>query len=135
LRSFAAHSARHFITAIFFAFLFAAIAQAQSGTIIGQVVCSDTQKPARFAVVYLVNAPPAGKSPFDNPGQISERGNGDWVTHTLLDGSFVLRNLPAGSYDLKIEYPGYIDPAPFFSRPRLDESTLSALPPGWRVFI
>jgi len=75
--------------------------------------CSDTQKPARFAVVYLVNAPPAGKSPFDNPGQISKRGNGDWVTHALLDGSFVLRNLPAGSYDLKIEYPGYIDPAPF----------------------
>src|ERR1700733_8212097 len=82
----------------------AVIAQAQSGSVNGQVFCSDTQKPARSARVSM----------------------GQNATTTLPDGSFVFKSLPAGVYDLQISYPGYINPQPWLSTGQVSSATLKS---------
>jgi CarboxypepD_reg-like domain len=69
--------------------LLAMAACAQTGTITGQVFCADTQKPARFAAVLL---PRLGTRAY-----------------TQVDGTFVLKNVPAGNQELEIQYPGYVE--------------------------
>jgi hypothetical protein len=82
----------------------AVIAQAQSGSVNGQVFCSDTQKPARFARVSM----------------------GQNATTRLPDGSFVFKSLPAGVYDLQISYPGYINPQLWLSTGQVSSATLKS---------
>jgi hypothetical protein len=73
-----------------------------TGTVTGQVFCSDTQKPARFATVNL--SPAIGT---ENPGNNSGRRSSDV---TKADGTFVLKSVPPGVYDLQVTLPGYIQP-------------------------
>ena len=68
--------------------LLATAVHAETGTITGQVFCDDTQKPARFAGVVLM-------------------GSGARV-YTQVDGTFVLKDVPAGDHQLEIIYPGYV---------------------------
>jgi hypothetical protein len=70
--------------------LVATALHAQTGTITGQVFCADTQKPARFAGVQLVV------------------GSGTRA-YTQVDGTFVLKDVPAGNQQLEILYPGYVE--------------------------
>jgi hypothetical protein len=92
------------------------VSVAQTGTITGQVFCSDTQKPARFARVRVTDSFFLSKTP--NPdGSLFQRGRGGEhnEVHTLADGTFVLKDVPAGVYDLQITYPGYVDPGVWLS--------------------
>jgi hypothetical protein len=70
------------------ALLLAVAVHAQTGTITGRVFCADTQKPARFAAVLL----------FKSGAR----------AYTQVDGTFVLKNVPAGDHQLEILYPGYV---------------------------
>ena len=76
----------HFATTL--VLLLATAVHAQTGTITGQVFCADTQKPARFAAVLLFGS---GKRAY-----------------TQVDGTFVLKDVPAGNQQLEILYPGYV---------------------------
>jgi hypothetical protein len=75
-----------------------------TGTVTGQVLCSDTSKPARFAQVSL--APEASSTP--NTQQ--RRSSGSNNSTTGPDGAFAIKNVPAGVYDLVVTLPGYIQP-------------------------
>ena len=102
--NFPAKSLRHFFTWAL-TVLWLLTAHAQSGTITGQVFCSDTQKPARFA---SVGATPAFGTTDSNGGY---RGSGAInVTMTAPDGTFTVKNIPPGVYDLQITFPGYVQP-------------------------
>ncbi len=85
-----------------------AVARAQSGTgsLIGQVFCSDTQKPARFATVSLV---PDVTEP-DSSGSQSRRGFGSSMSTTAADGTFLMKDVQSGVYDVQVTLPGYIQP-------------------------
>ena len=80
------------------------LCEAQSGTVIGQVFCSDTQKPARFATVSLT--PDYGSTTITGSGF---RGGGS-TNMTGPDGTFTLKNVMPGVYDLQINFPGYVQP-------------------------
>ena len=105
--------------------LITVVAHAQSGSVNGQVFCSDTQKPARFARVFLADAyvlnKMAGGSRFEKQRDVDQN-----AAITLPDGSFVLKNLPAGVYDLQISYPGYINPQLWLSTGHVSPATLQS---------
>lgn len=93
--------------------LLPALTRAQTGTgnITGQVFCSDTQKPARFARVKVTGAFILNKTPNVDGSPFQKRSGGDQnEVHTLADGTFLLKDVPTGVYDLEITYPGYIQP-------------------------
>ncbi len=78
-----------------------------NGGLTGQVYCSDTQKPARFAMVSLV--PAVSNAAQDNSG--SRRGGfGTGTNATSADGTFTIKDVPAGVYDVQVSMPGYIQP-------------------------
>ena len=93
---------------VFAAAHYPAGAQTQSGTggLNGQVFCSDTQKPARFAMVSLV---PDVTVPADETNN-RRRGYGASSTNTAADGSFSMKDVPAGVYDVQVMMPGYVQP-------------------------
>ena len=85
-------------------------AQLQSGAggLMGQVFCSDTQKPARFAMVRLL--PDVTDAHVNTYGM--RRGLGSSTTApTATDGTFIMKDVPAGVYDVEVTMPGYIQPA------------------------
>ena len=82
--------------------------QSDSGTgiVTGQVFCSDNQKPARFATVNLSPA-------FNADSSNSYRGRrsfGTSASTTGADGTFIIKDVPVGMYDLQVSLPGYIQP-------------------------
>ena len=81
--------------------------QMQSGTggLTGQVFCSDTQKPARFAIVTLVPDVTETDSAYQN-----RRGFGSSRAATAADGTFTMKDVSAGTYDVQVVMPGYIQP-------------------------
>jgi hypothetical protein len=77
-----------------------------SGTVAGQVLCSDTSKPARFAQVSLSpDISSGGAGAFQG-----RRSFGANTSTTGPDGTFTIKNVPAGVYDLQVTVPGYIQP-------------------------
>ena len=86
--------------------LFASVcghAQNSAGAITGQVFCSDTQKPARFAFVRLV--PDVTETDGSN-----RRNYGSSSTSTAADGTFAMKDVSPGVYDIVTSMPGYIQP-------------------------
>ena len=81
-------------------------AQGGNGSLSGQVFCSDKQKPARFATVSLV---PDVTEP-DNSGGQNRRGFGSSMSTTAADGTFQMKDVQAGVYDVQVMLPGYIQP-------------------------
>jgi hypothetical protein len=86
-------------------------AHAQSGSVTGQVFCSDTQKPARFATVSITSdfASSASRGDFSSSFQ-NRRYGGGATAITGPDGSFTLKNVSPGEYDLLVTFPGYVQP-------------------------
>ncbi len=72
------------------------------GSVTGTVICSDTDKPARFAMVTLVAVPREGEK-GDSPTDI-EQGITD------LNGQFDLEAVPPGHYYAFATLNGYLDP-------------------------
>jgi Carboxypeptidase regulatory-like domain len=74
---------------------------ASTGTVTGRIVCSDTQRPARFADVMLVAVP----SGTDSRGRFGGSGGG---ARTDLDGIFTATNVAVGDYYATANATGYI---------------------------
>jgi hypothetical protein len=96
---------RRILTALLFIMLAGCgYAQTQSGTggLVGQVFCSDTQKPARFALVSLV--------PDVTEEGVNRRSYGSSSASTAADGTFSMKDVLPGVYDVQVLMPGYIQP-------------------------
>lgn len=100
--------------------LFPALALAQPGTgsVSGHIYLADTQQPARYARVVLVPLPPAVTSPSS-----SKRIPQFYPSETVIDGSFLAANIPAGDYYVSVSYPGYLTPEYQFSADDLLQPT------------
>lgn len=94
------------------------------GTVTGHVYCGDTQRPARFADVELLQAADmnAREQNIGYRGQVYQT-----VVHgrTGLDGSFVLTGVPAGDYFVSGSMAGYVSPA---AMARVTQSAITNVP-------
>ena len=119
-------------------------AQPVVGQVTGQVLCQDNGLPARFATVQLLPEKPQ-HSPLVDSAKMG--GNSDIAkvmakamaaamkgsnlsTVTGMDGSFLFGNVPAGTYYLIAQLPGYRSPLSGLSnaeRMRADADTLAAV--------
>ncbi len=87
-----------------------------TGTVTGRVICSDTQRPARFAQVQLQRVQPdAAQNSGNGPGVGPGMGSGPPLLfgggmggRTGADGSFVLAGVSPGDYYVTATAPGYI---------------------------
>jgi hypothetical protein len=130
--------------------------QDMTGRVTGHIVCSDTGKPARFASIQLMSeqsAPlidPSEIASLAGPGGKGGKGNADFgdvisktmavmmkgsnlSTVTALDGSFSLDKVPAGTYYVIPQLPGYLSPIGQISqkeRMAADKATLEAVEAG-----
>ena len=95
------------------------------GAVIGHVICSDTQQPARLAHVVLEPIADVQSPAATGPGYHRE---GLFHLQTVsLDGSFSIPAVPPGLYYVVAEQEGYISPLALFTREQLghpDEATL-----------
>ncbi len=79
-----------------------------TGTVTGHVYCADTNAPARMARVRLESAKEESGS---NPQSSSDVQVGG-IVQTALDGSFIIPNVPLGSYYVMATLSGYLSPPP-----------------------
>ena len=86
---------------------------APTGTVIGHVLCADTQRPARLAQVKLVRVPSSDEKPT-RVGFGDAAPAGDPV-QTSLDGSYTLRHVKPGQYYVVVDQEGYLVPLAAFS--------------------
>lgn len=98
--------------------------QPPAGRITGSVICGDTGQPARFAGVQLIAEKTSQKPLFDastlgkNPNferllasaMTAMMKGSNLSTLTGLDGSFSLDKIPAGTYYVVVQLPGYVSP-------------------------
>ncbi len=82
---------------------FTAPSQPAGYTVTGRVVCTDTQRAARFAQVTLI--------PVQSSAGDGERGRRA-SARTDLDGRFSMENVPAGDYFATAQSTGYINEGP-----------------------
>lgn len=75
------------------------IAELPKGSITGTVICTDTRKPARGAVVVADSMSEGG------PG-----GSRTLTTRVAMDGSYTLEHVPPGDYAVVGFLPGYVTP-------------------------
>lgn len=102
-------------------------APAATGSVMGHVICTDTQQPARLAHVVL--QPLVDLQSAVLPGNNAQhQPEGNFHLQTVgLDGSFAIANVPQGLYYVIAEQDGYISPLALFEREKLnkpDEATL-----------
>jgi hypothetical protein len=99
------------------------------GVVTGRVICGDTDQPGRFATVQLIGEKPqSGELAIDpsatNPDMqraltvvLSSMLKGSGLSAlTGLDGSFTLDHVPAGTYYVVAQLPGYQSPLSQFSQ-------------------
>jgi len=78
-----------------------------TGVVVGNTVCDDTQRPARFADVYLVPDPGvAAADPQDRNATVLHFVQ----VRTGVDGGFRAEGVPAGTYYAVGLFPGYVTP-------------------------
>jgi hypothetical protein len=113
------------------------------GQVTGHVICGDTDLPGRFASVQLISEKPEqmGFSNFDPTKNPDFAKSLSVVFSTLMkgsnlaalagiDGSFSLDKVPAGTYYVVAQLPGYQSPLSQFSqaeRMKADPETLRAV--------
>lgn len=97
--------------------VYAQVSQPGTGTVTGQVICADTQRPARFAnvVLYEVPATMATSPGTNDPKQVQAFMNAQMSrtmlqTQTGIDGSFIALNVPPGDYYVMASVAGYVQP-------------------------
>lgn len=90
------------------------------GAVTGIVLCADTGKPARFAIVALTAAPRS-----DEKGDPGDPLPAAEITATDLDGRFRLEAVPPGHYYAFATLEGYLDP-----RNGLDPDRIRSLSTG-----
>jgi hypothetical protein len=82
------------------------------GTVTGQVMCADTQRPARFAQVVLINkvtlSPVSGLTSPANIASEAKLISANGVTG--LDGKFVVQQVLPGDYYVVATAAGYVVP-------------------------
>src|SRR6202012_1180432 len=94
-----------------------------TGTVTGQVVCGDTQKPARFAQVLLIGVPatltPLAKVDATDPKSIQAftkamtdamKSTSFVLSQTGFDGSFAVDGGARGDYYVMASVPGCVQP-------------------------
>lgn len=74
---------------------------APTGRITGTVLCADTHRPARGALLVVAPIPPA-----DGPSPTGTQG----MTRVALDGTYSVDHLAPGEYSVVAILPGYISP-------------------------
>jgi hypothetical protein len=80
-----------------------------TGSVSGHVYCSDTNQPARLAVVTLQSAPrKIGATPAEQVDTDSQ--SVPPTVRTGLDGSFFFPKVKPGTYFLIADYAGYVSP-------------------------
>jgi len=89
-------------------FCFVAFAQkpAATGTVTGHVTCTDTNTPARLAIVVLRPVPAAKSADSAAASKPVEARR----VQTLLDGTFSIRSVAPGTYFVLASLAGYISP-------------------------
>lgn len=91
-------------------------AQEATGSVSGHVFCSDTNQPARFALVLLQPAPTRQETPKHGVMQ------GSPTVRTGLDGSFHFPKVKPGTYFLIADFAGYISPLAKASSQQINSS-------------
>ncbi|WP_263417876.1 peptidase associated/transthyretin-like domain-containing protein [Terriglobus albidus] len=76
-----------------------------SGSVSGHILCADTHAPARLARVSLARLRDAGSSVRQSGAMFFGGGQ-----TTDLDGFFVLPHVAPGTYAVRVDLPGYLDP-------------------------
>lgn len=100
---------------------------AVNGSVRGQVICGDTQRPARLAHVVLQPIVDL-KSPTLQKKKDPDRMGGVFtLTPTGLDGSFVIANVPPGHYYVIAEQNGYASPLSNFTPDQLNHPDAATL--------
>ena len=82
--------------------------QVAGGTVTGRVICSDTQRPARFAQVQLQSVQSASGASGIVSGSSYAGFFGGGSGRTGADGSFVITGVAPGDYYATATAPGYI---------------------------
>ncbi len=82
---------------------------APTGAVIGSVYCSDSNSPARFALVTLESVPEDNRAKPAKPTQLQGAGMNPTAT-TDLRGNFELRDIPPGRYYVIPYLRGYASP-------------------------
>lgn len=98
----------------------------ETGTVTGQVLCGDSQRPARLASVRLVPTSIAAADPTAKPNAFADSqamGSSIPPVQTDMNGMFTARNVKPGSYFLRVEYEGYLTPMLSFTREQLAHPT------------
>ena len=90
------------------------------GTVTGHIICADTQRPARFALVSLIPT----QITTDTPETLSSF-NRDSVgpVHTDLNGAYAITSAPPGQYYLRVDLGGYATPLQQFTPAELKAPT------------
>ncbi len=78
-----------------------------TGAVAGRVLCSDTQRPARFAEVTILPVQDGTGGEDSGPGFGGGRGRRG-STRTDLDGNYLVTNLPPGAYYATATATGYV---------------------------
>ena len=87
----------------------------QPGTVTGQVLCADTQRPARLADVELVRVPGAADMPKSVGAHTQDTAAPVAQTSaTSLDGSYTIAGVKPGRYYVVVDAPGYLIPLAAF---------------------
>ena len=84
-------------------------AKVGTGTVSGHVYCADTNAPARGAQVQLEGVKDT-EHRLAGHGQASTDMPAGGIVQTALDGSFVIPNVPPGSYYVVAKAAGYLSP-------------------------
>jgi hypothetical protein len=80
-----------------------------TGTVTGHVYCADTNAPARGAQVQVETVKNT-EHRLAGHGQASSDMPAGGIVQTALDGSFVIPNVPPGSYYVVAKVAGYLSP-------------------------
>jgi hypothetical protein len=94
-------------------------------TVSGHVYYGDTNAPARMTTIMLQPADAVDRERAVQGTQVATRAEG---VQTLLDGSFLIRNVAPGDYYVLASAPGYISPLASLSRASGADRTLETEP-------